>query len=206
MSYIATVTKANWAEKTLLNNFAWAFLQRKYIMPIWKESVLLREGSRVAEVGCGRGAGAILILREFNPESVEAFDLDEGMVEKARSYTQGYESRISVDVGDVPRIDAPDGRYDAVFDSFTLHHVEDWRKGISEISRVLRPGGYFAFAELYNSAVSNYMMDRVLHHPLEERFDRQELVRSLAENGLRLMERKVTLPGGWGLIGVTCKG
>jgi ubiquinone/menaquinone biosynthesis C-methylase UbiE len=102
----------------------------------------------------------------------------------------------------VTNIASRDGSYDVVFDFFTLDHVEDWRRGISEISRVLKPGGFFAFSELYDNAVRNYLLRNI--RPKEDRFDRQELVKSLAESRMRLMERQNGMYG-YGLAGVARK-
>jgi ubiquinone/menaquinone biosynthesis C-methylase UbiE len=198
------MTQANWAEKTLLNNSIWLLAQRRHLLSVWKDSLLLPGGSTLLEVGCGRGAGAVMLFEEFNPSRLDAFDVDEYMVTKAKRYASEYEGKINIRLGDVSKLDAPDETYDAVFDSFTLHHVVDWRKGLSEISRVLKPGGYFAFGELYGNTIRSYVIRNILHHPLEERFDRGHLVKALAENRMRLMERKNNL-WGMGMIGVAKK-
>jgi ubiquinone/menaquinone biosynthesis C-methylase UbiE len=205
MLIICTMTKTNWLERTLLNNFLWTLIQSRRILPMWSESMDLQPDSVVLEVGCGRGAGAIMIYDRFKPLRVDAFDVDEYMVRKAYDYTHGgYDGRINVYLGDVANIAASDGTYDAVFDFFTLHHVDDWEKGLSEISRVLKPGGYFAFAELYDTAVKSYVVKNMFRNPPEGRFGRQEWVRALAENRLRLMENKQTIMD-YGMIGVTKK-
>jgi ubiquinone/menaquinone biosynthesis C-methylase UbiE len=201
-----TMTKANWVEKAVLNNFFWASIQRKRIVPVWKASLEMPAGAELLEVGCGRGAGSIILFEEFNPNRVDAFDVDEEMVIKAKNLlSEGYEGRIRVEVGDVTKINASEAAYDAVFDFFTLHHVEDWYRGVAEISRVIRPGGYFAYAELYVENVSkNFLLRNILRHPSENRFKREDFVRALAENSLRIMEKRSNI-GGYGIIGVARK-
>lgn len=46
---------------------------------------------------------------------------------------------LVLDVRSMPEI--PDGAYDCVFCSGVLEHVDDWRKALQEITRVLKPGG-----------------------------------------------------------------
>ncbi|MFH0863098.1 MAG: class I SAM-dependent methyltransferase [Candidatus Altiarchaeota archaeon] len=200
------MTKANWVEKAIINNFIWAAVQRKHIVPVWRSSFELKPDALSSEVGCGRGAGSIIIFEEFKPSSVDAFDVDENMVEKAKKLLEGeYDGKIDVSVGDVTKMAAADATYDAVFDFFSMHHVEDWYKGISEISRVLKPGGYFAYAEIYAEEVTkNIVLRNILRHPAKNRFGRSDLVRALAENNLRIMERKANL-GSYGVIGVARK-
>jgi SAM-dependent methyltransferase len=44
-----------------------------------------------------------------------------------------------------------------------LHHIENWQDALKEIKRVLRPGGYFIYAELiYPNWISR--LDRLSVH------------------------------------------
>jgi len=104
------------------------------------------EGGRVLEVGCGRGVGVQIILERFGAASVEAMDLDPKMVECARRRLSAYDStRVQLSVGDLTSIQARDATFDAVFDFGAVHLEPDWRKGIAEVRRVLKPGGKFFF-------------------------------------------------------------
>ena len=98
------------------------------------------------EVGCGRGVGVQIILERFGAASVEAMDLDPKMVECARRRLSAYDStRVQLSVGDLTSIQARDATFDAVFDFGAVHLEPDWRKGIAEVRRVLKPGGKFFF-------------------------------------------------------------
>lgn len=60
-----------------------------------------RQGATILEVGCGRGAGARLILKTFKPSRLYALDLDIEMVRKAKDYLSGEEiKRAFLHVGD----------------------------------------------------------------------------------------------------------
>jgi ubiquinone/menaquinone biosynthesis C-methylase UbiE len=102
------------------------------------------EGGRVLEVGRGGRVGVQIILERFGDSSVEGMDLDPKMVECARRRLSTYDStRVQLSVGNLTSIQARDATFDAVFDFGAVHLEPDWRKGIAEVRRVLKPGGKF---------------------------------------------------------------
>jgi SAM-dependent methyltransferase len=92
------------------------------------------EPRSVLEVGCGRGELAERIARETGAVVV-AVDQSERMVELARE--RGVDARV----GDVQELPFADGSFDCVLAAWMLYHVADLDRGLSEIERVLRPGG-----------------------------------------------------------------
>ena len=137
--------RLNWLGRATMNN-ALRSVGQLYDAS-WLERLGGRvDGGRVLEVGCGRGVGVQIILKRFGAASVEAIDLDPKMVERARRRLTGYDSsRVQLSVGDVTAIQARDATFDAVFDFGAIHLEPDWRKGIAEVRRVLKPGGRFYF-------------------------------------------------------------
>ena len=89
---------------------------------------------RVLEVGCGRGDFAERVARELRAEVVAA-DLSPRMVELTRA--RGIECRIA----DVQELPFDDGEFDAAAANWMLYHAADLDRSLSELSRVLRPGG-----------------------------------------------------------------
>jgi SAM-dependent methyltransferase len=89
---------------------------------------------RVLEVGCGRGELAERIAREVGAD-VTAVDQSERMVELTRA--RGLDARI----GDVQHLPFPAGEFDCAVAAWMLYHVADLDLGLSELARVLRPGG-----------------------------------------------------------------
>jgi len=95
----------------------------------------------VLEVGCGDGN----IWRE-NLDRIPAgwrltlTDASAGMVEAARAVLGGRAEYAVADVQDLPFADSS---FDAVIANHMLFHVEDRRKALGELARVLRPGGMF---------------------------------------------------------------
>ena len=100
------------------------------------------DGARVLEVGCGPGhLSARLAHHGFD---VTGLDLDPAMIERARANARRLRSgdrRPSFLVGDVASLAFPDGSFDLVVSTLSMHHWADPAAGLAEIGRVLRPGG-----------------------------------------------------------------
>jgi SAM-dependent methyltransferase len=102
------------------------------------------DGSRVLEVGCGPGHLSILLARRFGMD-VTGVDLDPAMIERARANTERSgareDRRPSFLVGDVASLPFPDGSFDLVVSTLSMHHWADAKAGLTEIRRVLRSDG-----------------------------------------------------------------
>ncbi len=180
--------KLNWVERWVVNNPLRVLEQRVEIVRLRKMNPL-KPGSVVLEIGCGRGAGAGLILKEFQPARILALDLDIRMLGKADDYLSSREKRrIALTAGDVSRLPVKTASMDAVFNFGVLHHALDWRTALAEIARVLKPEGVFFMEELYPALYQNFITKRILIHPEEDRFSGPDLRRALAEVGLTIKE------------------
>lgn len=180
--------KLNWVERAVANNPFRAALQRGEIH-LLKKKVQLKRRAKILEVGCGRGAGARLILKSFQPSLLCALDLDILMVQKARAYLSADEGkRVSLHVGDVFRLPFKDDVLDAVFGFGVLHHVPDWRGAAAEIARVLKIGGIYFIEEFYPSAYQNFITKHLLVHPDEDRFFSHDLRNALEAIKLPIKE------------------
>ena len=146
------------------------------------------EDASVLEFGCGRGAGARLILKEFRPSSLHAMDLDIKMVERAKTYLSDEELEIiRLYAGDVQEIPFNDATFDIIFSFGILHHVIDWRSSLKEIARVLKKEGLYIIEELYPSLYQNVITKRILLHPEKDRFYSDDLREAMEQAGLPLM-------------------
>ena len=102
--------------------------------------IVLPEGARVLEVGCGNGASTKLIMQHVDPAQHVGIDPSPVFVEMAGATFAG-EPRVSFAIGDA----AATGQADAFFDLVIAHtvysHLVDPREALAEAKRVLRPGG-----------------------------------------------------------------
>ena len=178
--------KLNWAERLIVNNPVRVMIQRQIIKWIGKT---VAPGARILEVGCGRGAGACLLLEKFQPASLHALDLDRRMIRQALDYLNPEQKRrISLYVGDVFRLPYRDAVLDGVFGFGVLHHLPDWREGLREVARVLKPGGFYFLEEFYPQFYQNFLAKRLFLHPEHDRFYSHDLRQALEDCGLSLQQ------------------
>ena len=101
------------------------------------------DGARVLEVGCGPGHLSIQLARQHGLD-VTGLDLDPAMIERARANANragdGDDRSPSFLVGDVASLSFPDGSFDLVVSTLSMHHWAEPTAGLAEIGRVLRPG------------------------------------------------------------------
>ena len=185
--------RLNAVEKLMMNNPVRALVQRRFEVPRLLEMGGAMRGGRALEVGCGRGVGTELVLGRFGADRVDAFDLDPDMVERAQRRLARHGDRVRVFVGDATSIDAPDGTYDAVFDFGIIHHVPRWRDALTEIHRVLVPGGRFYAEEMLARFIHHPVWRTLLDHPMEDRFDAPTFARALEDAGFTLHAQRELL-------------
>ena len=112
----------------------------------------LCEGKDVLEIGCGTG----MILKEIAPvaKSAVGIDISPGMLEQAAA------RGLDVQVASATDLPFEDESFDAVYSFKVLAHVEEIETAMSEVARVLRPGGRAAL-EFYNKRSLRYLIKRL---------------------------------------------
>jgi ubiquinone/menaquinone biosynthesis C-methylase UbiE len=115
--------------------------------------VALAPGARVLDVAAGTGALALAAARLG--AQVLATDFSPGMV--ARIAAQGLPN-VEAQVMDGQALALPDAAFDAVFSIFGVIMFPDWRKGLSEMARVTRPGGHGVVATWRDSGAATFFL------------------------------------------------
>ena len=105
----------------------------------------VRAGDRVVDVAAGSGTTARLLARTFGAEVV-GIELSGATVERARSATD--DARVQFLHGDAEALPLPDAAFDVVVSECSLCTFPDKPRAVAEMSRVLRPGGRIAIADV----------------------------------------------------------
>ena len=158
----------------------------------------LAPGDRVLDVGAGFGRHVFECARRG--ADVVALDYAEDEVMETRAtlgaMVDGDEIKIErflgVLRGDATRLPFADGSFDVVITSEVLEHIQDDVGAISEMVRVLKPGGTFAATvPSWFPEKINWMLSDEYHAPKSEGghvriYSKTELSAKLHAAGLRL--------------------
>lgn len=122
-------------------------------------------GSHVLELGCGTGSMWRGHLDALEGCELLLSDLSEGMLDVARR-NLGERRGLSCALIDIQDIPFPDGSFDIVIANMMLYHVPDLDRALSEVRRVLKPGGAF-YCATFGEHGHNWHIARMLGIPTE---------------------------------------
>ncbi|MCC7507369.1 MAG: bifunctional demethylmenaquinone methyltransferase/2-methoxy-6-polyprenyl-1,4-benzoquinol methylase UbiE [Saprospiraceae bacterium] len=116
------------------------------------------------DVATGTADVAIMAARRLAPKQIIGIDIANQMLDFGREkiVKAGLQDTISLETGDSENLRFADDSFDAVTVAFGVRNFENLEKGLSEMRRVLRPGGrvvilefskpgIFPIKQLYNS-------------------------------------------------------
>lgn len=108
------------------------------------DRLALPPSASVLEVGCGTGA-MLRFLAQRDDFTGKAFGVDQSshFIEAANLFAEAEHvaDRIVFQVGDAHRLDYPSGTFDVVIAHTLISHVTEPTMVLSEMARVVRPGG-----------------------------------------------------------------
>jgi len=118
----------------------------------------------ILDVATGTADVAIMAAKILKPERVVGVDIANQMLDfgRIKIKREALDSTITLETGDSEDLHFPDASFDAVTVAFGVRNFENLGKGLSEMLRVLRPGGrivilefsrprLFPFKQLYNA-------------------------------------------------------
>lgn len=118
----------------------------------WRKKVLkIVEKTKpelILDIATGTGDLAIL-LSKTKPKKIIGLDLSNGMLEVGRKKVaeKNLSHLIEMVQGDSENLPFDDNYFDVITVSFGVRNFENLKKGLTEIHRVLKPGGTFVVLE-----------------------------------------------------------
>ena len=124
----------------------------------------LKPGEVVLDLGCGAGIDTILAALAVGPGGrVVGVDMTPEMVERARQHASlAGAKNVEIREGVMEDLPLPDASVDVVVSNGVLGLSPRQSRALAEVTRVLRPGGRVAIADL---VVTERLPDDVLKHP-----------------------------------------
>ena len=123
----------------------------------------------VLDVATGTGDVAILTYNLLKPEYITGIDISEGMLQLGRGKIDklGLSNKIQLVSGDSETINFTNDTFDAITVAFGVRNFENLEKGLSEMLRVLQPGGKLVVLEFSKpkqpafKAIYNFYMNTI---------------------------------------------
>ena len=109
----------------------------------------LRPGLRVLDFGCGPGTISVGLAKAVHPGEFHGVDMEESQIDQAREIARfRRQDKAVFHVGDVTALEFEDGFFDVAHCHNLLMHVPDTHAVLTEVKRVLKPGGLIACREM----------------------------------------------------------
>lgn len=145
------------------------------------------DAGKVLDVATGNG-GFIQFVMDNTKSHGEIFGIDTSELGIRSAYKAFADKNVHFRHMDAANLGFADGIFDTVSIANSLHHMADLSDVLSEMVRVLKPGGTFLLAEMYrNNQTETQMTHVLLHHwwaaidsakgiPHLETFTRQHII------------------------------
>lgn len=126
------------------------------------ERLPLAPGDRVLDLACGTGNTAIPLARRG--AVVTGADIATNLLEQARERAASEGLAITFDEGDAEQLPYPDGSFDAVVSMFGAMFAPRPEVVVSELARVLKPGGLLAMGNWHPAGFAGQMFKVTSRH------------------------------------------
>ena len=128
-------------------NFAMSLGVQKIIKQKSARLIKIKKGARIADLCCGTGDIASILASNKNVDKVFALDFSPNMLQIAK--TKHKSDNIGFIEGDCTNLPFESSSLDGCTLAFGLRNFENYEKVVSEISRVLKNGGFFLHLDLF---------------------------------------------------------
>jgi len=113
----------------------------------WRKKAIKRlektRPQQILDVATGTGDVALMTYKMLHPEKITGVDISPGMLQMGREKITraGLSEKIELRQADSAALPFEDNSFDAITVAFGVRNFQDLEKGLSEMRRVLKPGG-----------------------------------------------------------------
>ena len=121
------------------------------------------DGGKILDVATGQGGFLYYLTKTFKSyEKCIGIDMTPARIDEAKKEKN---DKISFQVMNADRIEFPDNTFDTVAIGHSLHHLDNIDQVLSEMKRVLKPGGLFIVREVFQAPETEQEnSQRHVHH------------------------------------------
>src|SRR5262245_34037910 len=157
----------------------WWFVGRRALFARVIESLQLPRDARILDAGTSTGTN-LRLLRGLDFTRVDGVDLSDEAIRYCAMKDLGHVTR-----GDLCDLPFASGQFDLALATDVIEHLDDDRRALAELERVLKPGGHAlisvpAFPSLWGK------QDEVAQH--KRRYRRRPLQAAIQEAGLECLD------------------
>lgn len=184
--------------KFFVNGHVWSFLLKYYFLPRLRKFAPKETSIKnILEIGCGAGLGTRVWRSWFPGASITAIDYDEKEISAQGGCASGANTtkirlknlkNITVLRADARALPFASSSFDLVIGTNTFHHIKNWQTAISEVARVLAPGGTFLVMDEAKSFIG-FPLIRFLDQP-ESLFTVEEYTNTLQSVNMEVEETR----------------
>lgn len=118
------------------------------------DSITWKGDEKVLDIGCGRGLlliGAAKRLQTGRATGVDVWQDNTPDAVRDNATAEGVLPKIKIETGDARKLSFPDANFDVVVCSNVLSLLPEHTQALSEIARVLKPGGQIRIFDIANT-------------------------------------------------------
>ena len=133
------------------------------------------------DLGCGTGEMIKQIMQSDNHKELYGIDLSEEMLSVAKGKLP---DQVKLLLGDSESLPFPDNFFDVVYCNDSFHHYPAPQNVLSEVHRVLKPGGTFLMGDCWQPYIGRMIMNFYMRHSKEgdvRIYSETEMVSMLSE-------------------------
>ena len=104
---------------------------------------------KILDIATGTGDMAIRAYHTLQPEQITGIDISKQMLEvgKQKIAKEGLAGKIDLQLGDCENLIFHENSFDVVMAAFGVRNFENLENGLSEMKRVMKPGGQLLIIE-----------------------------------------------------------
>ena len=151
----------------------------------------VKSDHHILDIGCGTGTFIVLLKRQYPTVRVVGLDPDAKALRRAENKLRRAGVSVQLDQGFADQLPYETDSFDRVFSSLMFHHLEEREKEktLSEVRRVLKPGGSFHLLDFTADGSHGYLARLFHSHAMMKDNTDQRLLQLMNDAGFTNAEK-----------------